>query len=81
MLTDTSVLTDISVLTDASVLTDTSCRLRRQEASHLFDNPKSDKMMSLLYGKLRKATISFVMSVCVCAWNNSATTRQIYMEF
>jgi hypothetical protein len=29
--------------------------------------------------KLRKATVSFVMSVCLSAWNNSAPTEGIFM--
>ena len=37
------------------------------------------------FTKLRKATISFVMShglsVCPSAWNNSVTTRRIFMKF
>jgi hypothetical protein len=38
------------------------------------------------FAKLRKATISLVMSVCrspvhVSAWNNSATTGQIFITF
>jgi hypothetical protein len=32
------------------------------------------------FAKFRKATISFVMSVCLSAWNNSAPTRQILMK-
>ena len=31
--------------------------------------------------KWRKATISFVMSVCPSAWNNSAPTERIFMKF
>ena len=33
------------------------------------------------FGKLRKATISFVMSVRLSAWNNSASTGRIYVKF
>jgi hypothetical protein len=35
------------------------------------------------FAKLRKAAISFVMSVSVCpsAWNNSAPTGRIFMKF
>ena len=37
------------------------------------------------FAKFRKATISFVMSVCpsvyLSAWNNSAPTGQIFIEF
>jgi hypothetical protein len=32
------------------------------------------------FAKLRKATISFVMSVRLSAWNNSATTGRIFSE-
>ena len=31
--------------------------------------------------KLRKATISLVMSVCPFAWNNSAPTGRIFIKF
>jgi hypothetical protein len=30
---------------------------------------------------MRKATISFVMSVCLSSWNNSAPTEWIFMKF
>ena len=30
---------------------------------------------------LRKATISFVLSVCLSAWNNSAPAGRIFTEF
>ena len=37
------------------------------------------------FAKLRKATVSFVMSVCPSvlpsAWNNSASTGRIFMKF
>ena len=33
--------------------------------------------LSAILGALQKATISFVISVCPSAWNNSATTRRI----
>jgi len=33
------------------------------------------------FAELRKATISFVTSVCLSAWNNSAPTRRIFMKF
>ena len=32
------------------------------------------------FAKLRKATISFIMSVCPYAWNNSAPTGRIFMK-
>jgi hypothetical protein len=32
------------------------------------------------FEKLRKANISFVMSVCLSAWNNSSPTRRIFMK-
>jgi len=32
------------------------------------------------FAKLRKATISFVMSVGLCAWNSSAPTGRIFMK-
>jgi hypothetical protein len=32
------------------------------------------------FAKLRNATISFFMSVCLSAWNNSASTGQILMK-
>ena len=40
--------------------------------------------MTLILGafpKLRKATINFVMSVCPSAWNKSASTERILIEF
>ena len=42
-----------------------------------------DGSRSLLgaFAKLQKATIIFVMSVSLSAWNNSAPTGQIFMEF
>ena len=33
------------------------------------------------FSKLRKVTISFVLSVCPSAWNNSASTGRIFMNF
>jgi hypothetical protein len=33
------------------------------------------------FAKLRKATISFVMSVFLSAWNNSIPTGRIFMKF
>ena len=33
-----------------------------------------------MFAKLRKASISFVLSVCTSAWNNSAATGQIFMK-
>jgi hypothetical protein len=33
------------------------------------------------FAKLRKATISFVMSVRPSAWNNSTLTGRIFMKF
>ena len=32
------------------------------------------------FAKLRKATTSFVMSVCPSTWNNSAPTGRIFMQ-
>jgi len=32
------------------------------------------------FSKLRKATISFVMSVRLCAWNNSVPTGRVFMK-
>ena len=32
------------------------------------------------FAKLRKATISFIMSLCLSTWNNSATSRRILMK-
>jgi len=34
-----------------------------------------------VFGKLRKATISFPMSVFLSAWSNLAPTGQIFMKF
>jgi hypothetical protein len=31
--------------------------------------------------KLREAAVSFVMSVCTSAWNNSAPNGRIFMKF
>ena len=33
------------------------------------------------FAKLRKATISFVISVCLSAWKNSAPIGRIFMKF
>ena len=33
------------------------------------------------FAKLRKATISFVMSVCPSAWNSSALNGRVFMKF
>jgi hypothetical protein len=33
------------------------------------------------FAKSQKATLSFVMSVHLSAWNNSAPTRQTFMKF
>jgi hypothetical protein len=33
------------------------------------------------FAKLRKVTISFVMSVCPSAWNNSVSIGRIFMKF
>jgi len=33
------------------------------------------------FAKLRKAAISFVMSVRLSAWNNSAPTGRIFIKF
>ena len=33
------------------------------------------------FAKLRKATFSLAMSVCLSAWNNSAPNRRIFMKF
>jgi len=33
------------------------------------------------FAKLRKATISFVISVCLSAWNNSTPAGQIFLKF
>ena len=34
-----------------------------------------------MFAKLRKAAVSFVTSVCLSAWNNSAHTERIFMKF
>ena len=34
-----------------------------------------------LFAKLRKATVSFVRSVCLSEWNNSSLTGRIFMKF
>ena len=33
------------------------------------------------FEKIRKATVNFVMSVCLFAWNDSAPTGRIFMKF
>jgi len=33
------------------------------------------------FAKLRKATVSFIMSVRLSAWNHSASTGSIFMKF
>jgi hypothetical protein len=42
----------------------------------------SDYILTVLgaFAKLRKATISFFMSVCPTAWNKSASTGRIFMK-
>jgi len=37
--------------------------------------------LSGTFAKLRKASTSFVMSVCSSEWNTSAPTRRIFMKF
>jgi len=42
------------------------------------------KLVGLLldeFSKLRKATVSFILSVCPFAWNNSAPIGGIYRKF
>jgi hypothetical protein len=39
------------------------------------------KAVLVAFAKLRKATISFVMSVRLSAWNNSISTGRILMKF
>jgi hypothetical protein len=39
------------------------------------------RCLFVAFAKLRKATISFVTSVCPSAWNNSAPTGLILMKF
>jgi len=34
-----------------------------------------------IFAKLRKATISFVISARTSAWTNSASTKRIFMKF
>jgi predicted deacetylase len=33
------------------------------------------------FANLRRATVSFAMSVCPPAWNNSAATRRIFKKY
>jgi len=40
-----------------------------------------EMVLKSAFVKLRKATISFVMSVRLFEWNNYATIRRIFMKF
>jgi hypothetical protein len=44
-------------------------------------NKKKKKKKKSSFAKLRKAAISFVMSVCSSAWNHSDPTGMIFMKF
>jgi hypothetical protein len=48
-----------------------------------YDILQTNKINTCLgaFAKLRKATISFVISVCPSKWNNSARTGRIFMKF
>jgi len=47
-----------------------------------FQEPEHTNVRSFwMCAKLKKADISFLMSVCVSAWNNSAPTRRIFLKF
>jgi hypothetical protein len=47
------------------------------------DTHKNELFLAFLgtFGKLQKATISFVMSAHLCTWNNSTSIGQIIMKF
>jgi hypothetical protein len=46
------------------------------------DGPKNDIILFLdAFARFRKATISFVMSVCSSGWNNLAPTARILLTF
>ena len=34
-----------------------------------------------MFAKLQKVTVTFIMSVCLSAWNNLTPTGQIFMSF
>jgi hypothetical protein len=44
-------------------------------------DPGRKKRFLGAFAKLRKAAISFVMSVCPSAWNNAPPTGRIFMKF
>jgi hypothetical protein len=54
---------------------------RSQNKPRLLPNVTSTDWFLGAFAKLRKAIISFVMSVCPSAWNNSAPTGWIFMKF
>ena len=43
-------------------------------------SPQECQLFSGAFAILRKATISFVMSVCPSAWNNAAPTGRILIN-
>jgi hypothetical protein len=63
----------------------TNCRNKRETQIYYMPVLTTRQKNSFLFfrcvAKLRKANISFVMSVCSSAWNNSAPTGRIFMKF
>jgi hypothetical protein len=55
--------------------------LRTERLWHAGLLPSRGKRFLGTFAKLRKATISFVMSACLSAWNNSAPTGRIFIKF
>jgi hypothetical protein len=64
------------------LLSDLKSHWKTSDNQHL--KPQIEPFLGA-FAKLLEATISFVMticpSVCLYAWNNSAPTGQIFMEF
>jgi len=54
--------------------------IRVEQYTFLYSVYKYNRV-SGAFAKLRKATISFVVSVRLSAWNNSAPIRRVVMKF
>jgi hypothetical protein len=49
--------------------------------SQTFKDENFPELLLSAFAKLREATISFVMSVCLAAWNDSTPTGRILIKF
>jgi hypothetical protein len=52
----------------------------KKQSWEKFIGPETCGSLLGAFGKLRKANISFVMSVCLHAWNKSAPTAGIFVK-